>query len=215
MEATDIRIVLCDDHRIITDGIRVLLEGADGIACVGSTTSGMELLYLLEHISAHVLLLDLDMPEMDGAQVAERIRHKYPELRIIILSMHEEAAMVRKLMDLGVDGYLLKTCGREELLLAIREVHTGHKHFSGALTASLLKQQHVGERGRQLLKGLSEREVEVLAALAEGLSNREIGEKLFISPRTVDTHRTNLMRKLGTHNIAGLVRTAIHAGLVK
>lgn len=210
-----IRVALCDDHRIITDGLRELLAGVPGIECVGSATGGVDLLYLLEHIAAHVVLLDLDMPEMDGALVAERIKQKHPGTRVIILTMHDEAAIVRKLMDAGVDGYLLKTCSRDELLMAIREAHAGRKHFSGALTASLLKQHEVSERGRQVLKDLSEREIEVLAALAEGLSNREIGERLFISPRTVDTHRTNLMRKLDTHNVAGLVRIAIQAGLVK
>jgi two-component system response regulator NreC len=118
-------------------------------------------------------------------------------------------------MELGADGYLVKNCGREELLLAIRDVHAGRKHFGSALMEGLLAQRQEKAAQSGLLKDLSEREVEVLTALAEGLTNKEIGERLFISPRTVDTHRTNLMKKLNTHHVAGLVRIAIKAGLVK
>jgi DNA-binding NarL/FixJ family response regulator len=210
-----IRVALCDDHTIIIDGVRRLLEGTEDVACVGSATNGIEALYLLEHVGVDVLLTDLDMPDMDGLQLTERARQKYPTLRILVLSMHEEASMVKRAMEVGADGYLVKSAGRDELLLAIRNVHRGKQHFGSSLTASLLKEGAEAKKGSALLAELSEREVEVLAALAEGLGNKEIGEKLFISPRTVDTHRTNLMKKLDIHNVAGLVRIAIKAGLVK
>ncbi len=210
-----IRVALCDDHRIITDGLRQLLADAPDIECVGTAATGIEALYLLEHIAADVLLMDLDMPEMDGIQCTERIREKKYATRVLILSMHEEAAVVKRAMEAGANGYLVKSAGRDELLLAIRNVHAGRQHFSSSLTESFMKQNALPGPGDGLLRGLSEREVEVLAALAEGLSNKQIGERLFISPRTVDTHRTNLMKKLDTHNVAGLVRIAIAAGLVK
>lgn len=215
MSAPRIRVVLCDDHRIVTDGLRQLLSSAVDIECTGVAHDGAEALYLLEHIGADVLLTDLDMPEMDGAQLTERLKAKKSGLKVIVLSMHEEAAVVKRLMDLGADGYLVKSAGKDEVMLAIRNVFAGQKHFSSGLLGSLMKQSAQPKPGEKLLKDLSEREVEVLAALAEGLGNKEIGEKLFISPRTVDTHRTNLMKKLDTHNVAGLVRIAIAAGLVK
>jgi two-component system response regulator NreC len=182
---------------------------------VGTALDGNEVLYLLEHVRTDVLLLDLDMPELDGREATRRVKAKWPAIRVLVLTMNDEPAVVRDLMDLGADGYLLKTSGKDELLLAIREVHAGRKHFSGALITAMMEEHAQTTSSSKLLKDLSEREIEVLAALAEGLGNKEIGEKLFISPRTVDTHRTNLMKKLDTHNVAGLVRIAIKAGLVK
>ncbi|MDX9751654.1 MAG: response regulator transcription factor [Flavobacteriales bacterium] len=210
-----IRVLLVDDHRIITDGLQVLLEPVPDVECVGVAANGEEALFSLAHVPAHVVLMDLDMPVMDGVEATERIRREYPGTKVVVLSMHEESAMVKKLMEIGADGYLVKNCGRDELLLAIRSVHAGHQHFGSALLEGLLDQKKEAAAQSSLLKDLSEREVEVLAALAEGLTNKDIGERLFISPRTVDTHRTNLMKKLETHNVAGLVRIAIKAGLVR
>lgn len=208
-------MALCDDHRIVTDGMKQLLSNVDDIDVVGAAHDGVEALYLLEHLKADILLTDLDMPNMDGQQLTGRVKEKYPQVKVIVLSMHEEAAVVKHLMDLGADGYLVKSAGKDEVLLAIRNVHEGRKHFGSGLMEAMMKQAAAPRTGSAVLKDLSEREVEVLAALAEGLGNKEIGEKLFISPRTVDTHRTNLMRKLDVHNVAGLVRIAIAAGLVK
>jgi DNA-binding NarL/FixJ family response regulator len=215
MASPTIRVALCDDHRIVTDGMQQMLSTVAGIECIGAAQDGVAALYLLEHVRADVLLTDLDMPEMDGAQLTARVKEKHPAVKVIVLSMHEEAATVKQLLDLGADGYLVKSAGKDEVVLAIQNVHAGHKHFSSGLLESMMKQATQPKPGSNLLKDLSEREIEVLAALAEGLGNKEIGEKLFISPRTVDTHRTNLMKKLETHNVAGLVRIAIAAGLVK
>lgn len=210
-----IRVLLCDDHRIITDGLKVLLASDPGMECVGVAENGAEALQAVEHVQVDVVLMDLDMPVLDGLAATERLKAKWPQVKVIILSMHDEAAMVQRMMELGADGYLVKNCGRDELLLAIRDVHAGRKHFGSALMESLLQQRQENAARSGLLNDLSEREIEVLAALAEGCTNKEIGERLFISPRTVDTHRTNLMKKLDTHNMAGLVRIAIKAGLVK
>lgn len=215
MSKNKIRVALCDDHRIVTDGMKQLLSNVDDIDVVGAAHDGVEALYLLEHLKADILLTDLDMPNMDGQQLTGRVKEKYPQVKVIVLSMHEEAAVVKHLMDLGADGYLVKSAGKDEVVLAIRNVHEGRKHFGSGLMEAMMKQAAAPKIGTAVLKDLSEREVEVLAALAEGLGNKEIGEKLFISPRTVDTHRTNLMRKLDVHNVAGLVRIAITAGLVK
>lgn len=210
-----IRVALCDDHRIVTDGLRNLLAGAAGIECVGTAGDGVEALYLLEHLAVDVLITDLDMPVMTGLQLTQRAKEKRPDVRVLVLSMHDEPAVVRQVIEAGADGYLTKSAGRDELLLAIREVHAGRRHFGSGVMESFMREGVRERQGSELLKELSEREVEVLSALAEGLGNKEIGERLFISPRTVDTHRTNLMRKLDVHNVAGLVRIAIKAGLVK
>lgn len=210
-----IRVLLCDDHRVITEGLRGLLSGADGIECIGEAHTGVAALQMLDHLPADVLLCDLDMPEMDGFQLLERARAKHPGLKAIVLSMHDEPALVKRAMDAGANGYLVKSAGGDEVVLAIREAYAGRTHFGSGVMQAMMKEGARVQQGAALLKDLSEREVEVLAALAEGLGNKEIGEKLFISPRTVDTHRTNLMRKLDVHNVAGLVRIAIKAGLVR
>lgn len=214
-ESPTIRVLLADDHRIITDGLKGLLATVPDIDCIGTAENGAEAIHAVEHLAVDVVLMDIDMPVLDGLAATERIKAKWPHVKVIILSMHDEAAMVQRMMELGANGYLVKNCGRDELLLAIRDVQAGRKHFSSALMESLLSKRQEIAAQSGLLKDLSERETEVLAALAEGLTNKEIGDRLFISPRTVDTHRTNLMKKLDTHNIAGLVRIAIKAGLVK
>ncbi len=210
-----IRVALCDDHRIVTDGLKELLAGHADISCVGIAQGGAEAQYLLEHLAVDVLITDLDMPGMDGAELMTWVKATRPQVKVIVLSMHEEGAVVKRLVEMGADGYLVKSAGKDEVLLAIRNVHQGGRHFSSTLLGSMLKEEVSVGKGKELLQDLSEREVEVLAALAEGLGNKEIGERLFISPRTVDTHRTNLMRKLNTHNVAGLVRIAMKAGLVQ
>jgi two-component system response regulator NreC len=210
-----IRVLMADDHRIILDGLKGLLESAPDMTCVGVATNGAEALEVLTHIATDVVLMDIDMPVMDGIEATQRVKREHAAVKVIVLSMHDEPAVVQRVMEQGADGYLVKNCGREELLYAIRAVHAGQRHFTGAVVDGLVRQKGEQAAQNELLKDLSERELEVLAALAEGLGNKEIGDRLFISPRTVDTHRTNLMRKLGIHNLAGLVRVAMKAGLVK
>jgi two-component system response regulator NreC len=216
MEADQpIRIVLCDDHRIIIEGLQRLLHEAPGMACVGTAATGQELLFLLGHVRCDIILLDLDMPGMDGAEAMQRVKQEWPHTKVIILTMHDEDAVVRHLLESGADGYLLKTCGRDEMLRAIQAVHNGDKHFSARITESLLDQRRKVVREDVRLKDLTSRELDVLKALAEGLSNKEIGDRLFISARTVDTHRSNIMRKLDVHNVAALVRLAVATGLTR
>lgn len=207
-----IRIALCDDHRIVTEGLVTLLQGTSGIECVGTAATGEEALFLLGHVQVDVLLTDLDMPAMDGFELTAQCKRRHPEVRVLVLSMYDEPALVHRAMEAGADGFLVKNTGRVELVFALREVSAGRRHFGSGVTEGFMRQGGGARAG--LLAELSEREVEVLAALAEGLGNKEIGERLFISPRTVDTHRTNLMKKLDIHNVAGLVRIAIKSGLV-
>lgn len=210
-----IRVAVCDDHRIVAEGLADLLRGAIGVECVGTAASGEEALFLLKHVKVDVLLTDLDMPGMDGFELATKAKTEHPALRTLVLTMHDEPALIQRAMEVGMDGFLLKNTGRDELLLAIRQVNAGHRHFGSGVMESMMKRTGAHAARPAILAALSEREIEVLAVLAEGLNNKAIGERLFISPRTVDTHRTNIMKKLDTHTVAGLVRIAIKAGLVK
>lgn len=210
----DINIAIADDHQLVIDGLISLLEKVEGFDVKASALNGQEALRLAENLKIDVFLMDIDMPVMDGIAATQALKKDYPHIKVLVLTMHDEKSMIQMLIDIGADGYLLKNSDQDELALAIKNVHGGKKHFSSEVTMSLLQPDAPGVQ-KENLKDLTEREIEILTQIAEGLSNKEIGEKLFISHRTVDTHRTNLMKKLEVHNIAGLIRFAIKNGLVE
>ncbi|MEZ4798926.1 MAG: response regulator transcription factor [Flavobacteriales bacterium] len=205
------RVLLVDDHAIVTDGLKSLISGADDYEVVASCSNGREAIELLSHVKVDIVLMDIDMPEMNGIEATRAIKKQFDNVKIIILTMHDEKAMIKALMEDGADGYLLKNSSKEELINALNNVREGKIHLSEEANSILLKKDGDGSK---VLADLTEREVEILRHIAEGLSNKEIGDQLFISHRTVDTHRTNLMQKLEVHNVAGLVRIAIQEGLV-
>ena len=212
-----INLILADDHHLIIDGITKLLEDESDINIVASCSNGKEVLEILPEISVDVLLLDLDMPIMNGLQCAETVKKKYPEVKIAILTMHQEKALIKKFIEFGVNGYFLKTIQKDELVHAIRTIASGVDYFPSDVTKALLQKQSIIPDVTQspLLKELTTREIEIITLVAQGYSNTEIGKKLFISHRTVDTHRTNIMRKLDLHNVAEIVRFAFQNKLIK
>ena len=181
---------------------------------VAETSNGVELLRYLDAVEADVVLVDLDMPQKDGFGVIEDLSGKAGSLKTILLTMHNEKGIIRKALDLGASGFLLKTTDKDELMNAIRKVHKGGQAFSADVTMTLLSpsKDQTKKAGNDI--ELTERESEILSLIAQGKSNKEIGEQLFISRRTVDTHRTNMMKKLEVHNLAGLIRIAFERGLV-
>jgi two-component system, NarL family, nitrate/nitrite response regulator NarL len=209
----NLQLVLADDHSIVRDGIRALLTQEEGIHVKGEARNGNEVLELLSVVKVDLVLMDIDMPEMNGLEATRIIQKTYPSVKVIVLSMHDEKAMIQAMIAAGVDGYLLKNTPKAELVKAIYEVAQGHSYFPVEVKSRLLEKDSEAFRKGKLVD-LTDREIEILTCIAEGLSNKEIGEKLFISHRTVDTHRTNLMQKLDVHNVAGLVRLAIQCGLV-
>ena len=212
MTQTEKHILLVDDHALVTDGIRALIGNEAGIHIVGEARNGHEALKMLRLLRIDLVLMDIDMPELNGIETAKIIRKENLDKKIIMLTMHDEKAMIRQLQDIGVDGYLLKNSSRAELLKAIDAVFRNETYFGEAVQAVLLKEEDTSDN--RALSELTEREIEIIRLIADGLSNKEIGEKLFISHRTVDTHRTNLMTKLGLHNVAGIVRFAIQHKLI-
>jgi DNA-binding NarL/FixJ family response regulator len=184
---------------------------------VGEARNGAEALETLDLLKTDLVLMDIDMPVMNGLEATKKIKEKHPEIKVIILSMHNEGSLVKKLISCGADGYILKNSDREELISAIQKVNKGSKYFSHEVTLSLaeLDSNASSDPGKDsFIHDLTEREIEILKLIAEGYSNKEIGEQLFISYRTVDTHRTNLMKKIGVNNIAGLIRYAIKRGFI-
>jgi two-component system response regulator NreC len=187
---------------------------------IGSARNGKEGAQLVEALSPDLVLMDIDMPIMNGLEATRRIKALDNNSRIIILTMHNEVSLIKKVMEIGADGYLLKNADRNEFCDALNTVSNGKPYFSVEVTQSLLHPEVCSKSNFDVdpdsiqLSKLTEREIEVLKYIAEGFSNKEIGEQLFISHRTVDTHRTNLMKKLEAHNIAGLIKFAIKNGMV-
>lgn len=213
-----LRILLVDDHQLIIDGLRGFLDPEEGYQVVGEANNGKEAIQLTELLNPDLILMDIEMPEVSGIQASEEIKRKYPEKKVIIVSMHHEKELIRKLMEKGVDGYLLKNSSKAEVINAIDTVKNGQPYFSKDVTNSLLnKQSQPANNGSAAvaLAQLTDREIEILKLVAEGLTNKEIGDRLFISHRTVDTHRTNLMKKLEVNNVAGLIRFSFKNGLIE
>lgn len=209
-----IRIAIADDHQMVIDGLTSILQNLEGVELKGQANNGREIIRLVENLKIDLVFMDIDMPEMDGIEATKQIKTHFPEVKIVILTMHDEQSLVKKLLEIGADGYILKNSSKTELEMAIRQIQSGKKHFSSEVTMILLEEESPAEVNAQL-KQLTEREIEILKLISEGLSNKEIGDQLFISHRTVDTHRTNLMKKLDVHNVAGLIRFAIKNGLVE
>lgn len=213
-------IIIVDDHQLVLDGLVSIVKEMDDFEIIASARNGKEGVQLVESLNPNLVLMDIDMPIMNGLEATRQIKSKNAEAKVIILTMHNEASLIKKVMDIGADGYLLKNSDRNEFQSALNSVVKGKSYFSAEVTESLLnptKQANsnfVIDTDTVQLSTLTEREIDVLKQIAEGLSNKEIGDKLFISHRTVDTHRTNLMRKLDVHNIAGLIKFAIKNGLI-
>jgi len=212
-----INILLADDHQIIIDGISNILEDENDINVIAHCKNGLEVLNKLPQLKIDILLLDLDMPLMNGFECAEKVQIRFPEVKIVILTMHQEKALIQKFIEFGVKGYFLKTIAKDELVSAIKTIAAGGEYFTSDVTKALLKKQTIipDITQSQLVASLTEREIEIIRLISQGFSNKEMAVKLFISPRTVDTHRTNIMRKLDLHNVAEMVRFAFQNKLVE
>lgn len=208
-----IRLIIADDHHLVRQGLRALLEDLDFVEVVGEAADGKQVLQLLRNgVKAQVALLDVEMPGMDGIETLEHLAREFYGLRAIMLTMLNDSALIKKAVEKGAKGFLFKNASLNELSDAIRKVAAGKTYFASDVTLALLRP--AGPLQNDLLSQLSEREIEVLRLIAEGYSSTEIGQKLFISPRTVDTHRNNLLQKLQVNGIAGLVRFAVLNKLV-
>ncbi|MCF8228011.1 MAG: response regulator transcription factor [Bacteroidales bacterium] len=213
------KIVLADDHKIVIDGLRSLLEDDERFRIIGEASNGKELLDLIKLTEVDTAIVDIDMPVLNGIEATRIIKQDFPDVRIIILSMHHEKSLIKKFIEMGVDGYLLKNSSREALIDCIEKVMKGQKYFDSDVTLSILGKNPQSAKGTFAQSDtrveLTEREVEIMKLIAEGMSNKEIGKQLHISDRTVDTHRTNLMRKLSVNNVAGIIRYAMKHGYVE
>jgi DNA-binding NarL/FixJ family response regulator len=210
-----ISLLIADDHNIILDGITDMLHSDSELKVVSTANNGAEVLEKLKLTSYDIVLLDINMPVMDGMRCAEEILKIYPKQNIMMLTMNEEKSIIEKMISIGVKGFLLKTTDKEDLINAIKTIHSGKEYFSADVTKLLISKKET-ETFSSLgtLANLTEREIEIVKHIANGLSSNEIAEQLFISPRTVETHRNNIIKKLGVNNVAGVVRFAFQHQLV-
>ncbi len=209
-----IRIVIADDHAMVREGLRHVLDAEPGFQVVAEASSGVEAERLVEEQHPDVLLMDITMPGDNGLKTAARIRVTSPDVRIVMLSMHDNAEYVREGMRIGTHGYLLKDSAGDELRAAVRAVHAGGTFFSAAVVSRLSEQEARAPRAAPdvLLAQLTPRERDVLRGIVDGFTNKDIAAALGISRRTVEAHRESLMRKLDIHTVAGLTKLVIEAG---
>lgn len=207
-----ITIVVVDDHHLVRQGICALLADATGVRVVGQASDGREAIAMAETLTPNLMLIDISMPEMDGIQAAEYICTTYPHIGVIMLSMHDKPSVVRRVLRLGIKGYLLKNAVTEELMLAIAAARRGEVYLSPSISHALADQviNPIEESNQKLTR----REHEVLQLISEGLTNGSIATKLDISIKTVEKHRSNVMKKLQVTDLPALMRVAIQRNLI-
>jgi len=213
-----IQVVIADDHTLVREGIRALLEKAGDIEVVGQAMDGEEAIELVARHAPEVLVMDINMPRLNGIHATERLRDSGASTAVVILSMYHDENLVRRALQSGARGYVLKDAVTDELLLAIRAARHGGTYLSPAISATLLADEHPAagdEPAGDTDVRLTPREQEVLTLIGAGHTNRAIARQLGISVKTVERHRTQLMAKLDVHNLVDLIRTAIKRGLIQ
>ncbi len=210
-----IQLVLADNHTLVRAGFRSLVEDLDGIEVVGEAENGREALHLVETLMPQIVLMDIAMPEMNGLEATARIARDFPQVRVLIVSMHANEEYVYQALKSGAMGYLLKDSGTEELGLAIRAIARSEIYLSPTASKYVVTDyvRRLGE-DQNPLGQITPRQREILQLIAEGKSTKDIADILYISTKTVETHRTQLMDRLNIHDVAGLVRYAIRIGLI-
>ena len=214
-----IHILIVDDHPLARFGIRNQLKDAEDLVVVGEAEDGDAALLKVKEFHPDVIILDLFLPIISGFEVAKLVRKDFPGVHVLVLTAYEQEEYVHQALEFGVEGYLLKSTEKEELISAVRTVVRGEKVFSPRVNDLVVKgflsrreQQKTSQPPSVLL---TTREKEILELVSQGLTNQQIAQKLFISSRTIDTHRTNIMHKIGVHDVAHLVRYAIEHELIK
>ena len=212
-----LKIVLAEDHTILREGLRALLEVDPGFEIIGEAQNGREAVRCVERLEPDLLLMDLSMPRMSGMDAIREIKNRYPEIKIIALTVHKTEEYLLTTLKAGADGYVLKDATHEELVMAIKNVMSGKSYLSPGVSEKVIEGYLEGRESNRSLspwETLSQREREVLKLIAEGFKNKEIAEDLCISLKTVEKHRANLMKKLDLHNTAALTVYAVQKGLV-
>lgn len=218
MSEAPISVLIVDDHQLMIEGLRSLLEDEEGIGCVAGANSMGETMRFLENNPVDVVLMDINMPEVSGIEITRKIRENYPHTKVIALTMHDDISIITRMIKAGASGYVLKKTNMNEVIDALKIVHHNGKYLSmstqNIIMDNLMSPDELMEAKGENKPVLSSRELEVLKLIAKEYSNEKIGEKLFISERTVEAHRRNIFIKTKTKSIVGLMKYAIKEGLI-
>lgn len=214
-------ILIVDDHKIIRDGIRALLRSSENIQIVGECSDGSEVVDALKDLeNVDIVLMDINMPKMNGIDATSVVLNEFPEVKVVALTMYNEESYISRMLTQGAVGYILKNTGKQELVDALQKISEGGNYFSEEVTEQMMsrfmgskKKEEHEEPSENAIESLTTREKEVLRLIAMEYTNHEIGSELDVSTRTIDSHRRNLLQKLGVKNTAGLVRFALKSGI--
>lgn len=207
-------VLLADDHQLVLDGLVRILSSIETIKEIVTVNSGIDALKHPFLSIADLLIADIEMPGMTGIELLRKVKQDTPDKKMLIVSMYNNPGLAKEIIRLGGDGYLLKSADEVEMQIAVNAILNGKKYFSQDVTMELVHNEIAVGSGGVATNDLTQREKEILTCIAQGLSNKQIAEKLFVAVKTVDTHRTNLMNKLDIHNVAGLTRFAIQHKLL-
>lgn len=202
-----IRVLVVDDHAILRDGIRSILESQEDIIVIGEASDGLEAIEYAGKLLPDIVLMDISMPKKNGLEATRQIKERYPQVKVLIMTQHDNREYITPALQAGASGYVLKRSGRREMLNALRQVHEQGAFLTGKVTQEVL--QEYSQNGSNLVEDelyLTERENQVLSLIVDGKSNKEIALQLGISPKTVSVHRTNIMTKLNVQNTVDLIR---------
>jgi two-component system, NarL family, response regulator NreC len=217
-QVQQVKVLVAEDHAVVREGIRMILDAQDDFAVVGEARDGDEAIRLARQLRPDVVVMDISMPRMNGVEATQEIKRLYPEIQVLILTMHEEESYVFQLLRLGAAGYVLKRAAATDLVEAVRAASRGEAFLYPAVARSVvqdyLERMRSGENSSRY-DGLTDREREILVLIAEGHTNAQIADRLFISVKTVQTHRAHIMEKLDLHDRSLLVRYAVRKGLIQ
>lgn len=210
-----IKLCIVDDHKMFLEGIQSIFFDVDFIDVIATAKDGKEALKLLNNFSPDVIITDIDMPKLNGIEFSKLVKENFEDIKIIAVSSHAEAKVISRAIKAGVNGYILKNTGKLELIKAIKQVYQGENYYTEEVKKNLNDSLFNPKKAEKQIVKISSREKEVLKLISEEMNTQEIAEELFISPNTVEVHRKNLMRKIGTKNMVGLVKYAIKQGIIK
>lgn len=213
-----IKILVSDDHNLVRQGIVALLNVESGLEVIGEASDGFEAVRLAKKLNPDIVIMDLSMPNLNGLEATHQIKRDVPNVKVLILTQHENEEYVIQIIKAGASGYVLKTSVSDDLIKAITEIQKGEKFFSPSISRMIIddyKKRTQGLHTETRAPELTHREKEVLQLIAEGRTNQEVAGKLFISVRTVEFHRANMMHKLQLSDLAGLIKYAIQKGIVQ
>ena len=204
------RIFIVDDHQMVIDGINLMIEDIPEFMVIGESTRPLLVIDLLENAAADILITDVGMPDMSGVELSRAVKNKFPHIKILALSMFGDSQVIAEMIDAGISGYILKNSGKKELIEALTKIAEGQNYFSQDITLQLMKSF---KRNQEEVK-LTDREIEIIRMIEKDMTTRDIADKLFISERTVETHRKNILHKTNTQTVVGLLKYAYERKII-